>query len=234
MLNAEGEDAAQHEGGHRNEPDEARRRRRSCQKTNVPIAPKLHTRLHRRRAEHERGGNRKRGMLNLSAVIVCRTQVDTCCCRRLHRISSEMRHIFYTLLLASASALPLASASSQSTKGAKSGGRLGGKRDHPLCRDTEAGCTHAAKVKARAKKAAKLPAAEQAEAKRSTNASAVHRLLKGGQWAEAAACWRTDWATVCPQQAQLPPMPPTSCPRLRPNELHAEPVMHRGSCAGPC
>ena len=145
-----------------------------------------------------------------------------------------MRHIFYTLLLASASALPLASASSQSTKGAKSGGRLGGKRDHPLCRDTEAGCTHAAKVKARAKKAAKLPAAEQAEVKRSTNASAVHRLLKGGQWAEAAACWRTDWATVCPQQAQLPPMPPTSCPRLRPNELHAEPVMHRGSCAGPC
>ena len=129
------------------------------------------------------------------------------------------RHIFLTLLLSSASALPLASASSQSTKGAKSGGRLGGKRDHPLCRDTEAGCTHAAKVKARAKKAAKLPAAEQAEAKRSTNASAVHRLLKGGQWAEAAACWRTDWATVCPQQAQLPPCPqraarasgPTSC-----------------------
>ena len=58
---AEGEDAAQPEGGHRNEPDEARRRRRSYQKTNVPIAPKLHTRLHRRRAEHERGGNRKRG-----------------------------------------------------------------------------------------------------------------------------------------------------------------------------
>ena len=100
---------------------------------------------------------------------------------------------------------------------------------------TTLGLTHTRfKVKARAKKAAKLPAAEQAEVKQSTNASAVHRLLKGGQWAEAAACWRTDWATVCPQQAQLPAMPPTSCPRHRPNELHAEPVMHRGSCAGPC
>ena len=99
---AEGEDAAQPEGGHRNEPDEARRRRRSYQKTNVPIAPKLHTRLHRRRAEHERGGNRKRGMLNLSAVIVCRTQVDTCCCRRLHRISwvqDATTHIFNSTAL---------------------------------------------------------------------------------------------------------------------------------------
>ena len=153
---------------------------------------------------------------DLSAVVVhsCSLQPDTV---TTINFRSQMRSIFFSVLLASASALPLASAGSQATKDAKSGGRLGGKRDHPHCRDTKAGCTHAAKIKARAKKAAKLPAAEQAEVKQSTNASAVHRLLKGGQWAEAAACWRTDWATVCPQQAQLPAMPPTSCPRHRPN-----------------
>jgi len=163
-----------------------------------------------------------------------------------------LHHLGVLLLcLASASSLPLASATSSqttvkttATKSAKLGGRLGRKsaadaqrflaaatkqsvatpvsgekepKAPAHCRDTKAGCTHAAKVKARAKKAAKLPAAEQAEVKQSTNASAVHRLLKGGQWAEAAACWRTDWATVCPQQAQLPAMPPTSCPRHRPN-----------------
>ena len=71
------------------------------------------------------------------------------------------------------------------TEGAKSGGRLGGKHDFaryrhqgrpdvvagvvakaPHCRDTKAGCTHAAKLKARARKAAKLgaPTAEQADA----------------------------------------------------------------------
>jgi len=95
--------------------------------------------------------------------------------------------VLLVCLLGSASSLPLASDNSQATatEGAKSGGRLGGKRDFasyrhqgrpdvvagvvakaPHCRDTKAGCTHAAKLKARARKAAKLgaPTAEQAEA----------------------------------------------------------------------
>ena len=81
-------------------------------------------------------------------------------------------------LLTSASSLPLfssATSSSQSTKGAELdlGGRSsaeplaegtrGNQAKAPHCRDTKAGC-HAAKNKARAKKAAKLPA-EQAETK---------------------------------------------------------------------
>ena len=111
-----------------------------------------------------------------------------------------LHHLGVLLLcLASASSLPLASATSSqttvkttATKSAKLGGRLGRKsaldaqrflaaatkqsvatpvsgekepKAPAHCRDTKAGCTHAAKVKARAKKAAKLPAAEQAEAK---------------------------------------------------------------------
>ena len=95
--------------------------------------------------------------------------------------------VLLVCLLGSASSLPLASDNSQATatEGAKSEGRLGGKRDFasyrhqgrpdlvagvvakaPHCRDTKAGCTHAAKLKARARKAAKLgaPTAEQADA----------------------------------------------------------------------
>ena len=92
--------------------------------------------------------------------------------------------VLLVCLLGSASSLPLASDNSQATatEGAKSGGRLGGKRDFrhqgrpdvvagvvakaPHCRDAKAGCTHAAKLKARARKAAKLgaPTAEQADA----------------------------------------------------------------------
>ena len=91
-------------------------------------------------------------------------------------------------LLGSASSLPLASDNSQATatEGAASAeaGSAGGatshhaKSDHmadvvtrvvakaPHCRDAKAGCTHAAKLKARARKAAKLgaPTAEQADA----------------------------------------------------------------------
>ena len=91
--------------------------------------------------------------------------------------------VLLVCLLGSASSLPLASDNSQATatEGAKSGGRLGAKRYRhqgrpdvvagvvakaPHCRDTKAGCTHAAKLKARARKAAKLgaPTAEQADA----------------------------------------------------------------------
>ena len=86
-------------------------------------------------------------------------------------------------LLTSASSLPLFSSATSSsrttaTKGAELdlGGRSSaeplakGTRGEnqakaPHCRDTKAGC-HAAKIKARAKKATKLPAAEQAETKK--------------------------------------------------------------------
>ena len=89
-------------------------------------------------------------------------------------------------LLTSASSLPLfssATSSSQSTKGAELdlGGRSsaeplaegtrGNQAKAPHCRDTKAGC-HAAKNKARAKKAAKLPA-EQAETKQNRTSTPV-------------------------------------------------------------
>ena len=145
-------------------------------------------------------------------------------------------------LLACASSLPLASATSQTTasKGAKLGGRLGGKRDfagyrHQGRPDGAAAATKHAAKKA-AKKAAKLPAAGQAGVKQSTNTSTLHRQPVGGQWAEAAACWRTDWATVCPQQAATSPCPPhVPPPPPRPSELLPSLcVAPCGSCAGPC
>ena len=96
-------------------------------------------------------------------------------CARMHLPSSLF---LSACLLTSASSLPLfssATSSSQSTKGAELdlGGRSsaeplaegtrGNQAKAPHCRDTKAGC-HAAKNKARAKKAAKLPE-ERAETK---------------------------------------------------------------------
>ena len=91
-------------------------------------------------------------------------------------------------LLTSASSLPLFSSATSSsrptaTKGAELdlGGRSsaeplaegtrGNQAKAPHCRDTKAGC-HAAKNKARAKKAAKLPA-EQAETKKQNRTSTL-------------------------------------------------------------
>ena len=123
--------------------------------------------------------------------------------------------------LGSASSLPLASATSSqttTTKGAKLGGRLfrksventaavaaavatpvSGERKPkaPHCRDTKAGCTHAAKMKV-VKRTSKPPAAEQAEAKHmkaaehkvataTPSTSAVHRLPRPKHAKVAAA-----------------------------------------------
>jgi hypothetical protein len=87
-------------------------------------------------------------------------------------------------LLTSARSLPLFSSATSSSRTATKGAELGlGGRSSdepalakdtrgenqakaPRCRDTKAGCLHAAQIKGRGKRAAKLPAAELAETKR--------------------------------------------------------------------
>ena len=105
-----------------------------------------------------------------------RSNLQNLCVCRMHLPSSLF---LLACLLPSASSLPLFSSATSSsrttaTKGADGGGssaeplaegtRGENQAKAPHCRDTKAGC-HAAKIKARAKKAAKLPA-EQAETKK--------------------------------------------------------------------
>ena len=82
------------------------------------------------------------------------------------------------------------------TRGAKLGGRLGRtsaadaaavttrKPKAPHCRDSKAGCTHATKQAAR--KAAKLSAAEQAEARQKTNEARLSQKTNTNQPTSAA------------------------------------------------
>ena len=195
------------------------------------------------RATRGRAGGRKAGRAG-GAVAAHHTQLSPLQQAVSPAVGKSARHVDVAtgVLFTCASSLPLASATSQTTttKGAKLGGRLGGKRDfagyrHQGRPDGAAAATKHAAKKA-AKKAAKLPAAGQAGVKQSTNTSTLHRQPVGGQWAEAAACWRTDWATVCPQQAATSPCPPhVPPPPPRPSELLPSLcVAPCGSCAGPC